>query len=57
MDNSFHQQDSDMQPMNGFMSRLKIIKNKFNWLTGLIVLTEEEKKEAGIFLGRPGDRE
>jgi hypothetical protein len=54
MDNSFRQQGSDTQQQpGGLLASLKIFNGILNWLAGLIQLTEEEQKEAGIQLGDP----
>jgi len=52
MDNSFRQQRSEIQQQPGvLLASLRIFDSILNWLTGLIQLTEEEQKEAGIQLG------
>jgi hypothetical protein len=56
MDNSFHQQKSDMQHRGGFLVSLHIFDNILTWLTGLIHLTEEEQMDAGIYFGNQSDR-
>jgi hypothetical protein len=50
MDHSFRQQGSDTQGPNGFLASLQIFDRILNWLGGLIKLTEEDKRDAGIYL-------
>ena len=50
MDNSFRQQGSDSRQPGGFLASLQIFNGILNWLAGLIQLTEEEQKDAGIHL-------
>jgi hypothetical protein len=50
MDNSFSRKRSDTQQPSGFLASLRIFDSILNWLAGLIQLTEEEKKDAGIYL-------
>jgi hypothetical protein len=47
MDNSFRRQETDTQRSPGF----QIINSILNWLAGLVKLTEEERMDAGIYLG------
>ena len=55
MDVSFREQGSETQQApKSFLAGLQILTNLIQWLAGLIRLTEEEKEEAGIYLGRPG---
>ncbi len=55
MDSSFREQGSSAQEApKSFLAGLKILASLINWLAGLIMLTEEEREEAGIYLGRPG---
>lgn len=50
MDNSLRQQESDTQQKpGGFFAILY-------WLLSRIQLTEEEQEDAGIYIGRPGNR-
>jgi hypothetical protein len=51
MDNSLRRQGSDTQQQSGFLASLRIFDSILNWLAGLIQLTEEEQKDAGICLG------
>lgn len=63
MDNSFfHQQESEMKQKSGpltgfhiFASLLPLMRHSVNWLTGFFQLTEEEREDAGVYLGRLGD--
>ena len=55
MDNSFHQQKSNIQQRSGFLASLQIFDRIINWLAGLIKLTEEEQEDAGVYPGRLGD--
>jgi hypothetical protein len=56
MDNSFHSQRSDIRRRSGgfFAVLLKIFVSILRWLVGFIQLTEEEQREAGIYLDRLG---
>ena len=55
MDSSFREQESETQRApKSFLAGLQILTSLIHWLAGLIRLTEEEKEEAGIYLGRPG---
>ncbi len=52
MDNSFPQQGSDTQPRRGLFAGLQIFDRIPNWLARLVQLTqltEEEKRDAGIY--------
>lgn len=51
MENSFRQQESDAQQQRGFLTSLHIFDGIRYWLAGLIQLTEEEQRDAGIYLG------
>jgi hypothetical protein len=55
MDNSFQPQSSDTQRPDTFFTTLikKVFESTFHWLVGFIQLTEEEQREAGIYLDRP----
>jgi len=50
MDNSFHRQGTDTQQPTGFGATLQLFNSILDWLAGLIKLTEEEQKDAGIYL-------
>jgi hypothetical protein len=55
MDSSFREQGSGTQAAPKiFGGGLAILASLINWLAGLIKLTEEEREDAGIYLGRPG---
>jgi len=43
------------QELKGFLTSRHVIKNILKWLAGLFSLTEEEKKEAGLFIGNHHD--
>jgi hypothetical protein len=51
MDNSFYQQESDIQQPRSFLASLHIFDSILHWLAGLFQLTEEEQRNAGIYLG------
>ena len=56
MDNSFPQQGSDTQEQRRHLRGLQIFDRIADWLARLMQsmqLTEEEQKDAGIFLGEP----
>lgn len=55
MDSSFREQESGMQEVpKSFLAELKIPTSLIKWLAGFMKLTEEEREDAGIYLGRPG---
>jgi len=55
MESSFREQGSDTQKApRSFLASLRIFASLFNWLAGLLRLTEEEQEQAGIYLDRPG---
>ena len=51
MDNFFRRQEPGARQASGFLARLQILDAILKWLAGLIQLTEEERKDAGIYLG------
>ena len=52
MDNSFHRKGSDTKPSGSFLAAsVQIVDNILHWLADLAQLTEEEQKDAGIYLG------
>ena len=53
MDNFLRRQGSDTKQPSGFLVSLQIFNSILHWLAGLIQLTEEEQKDAGIY---PGDQ-
>jgi hypothetical protein len=56
MDSSFREQVAGTQePPKGLEAGLKILASLINWLVGIIKLTEEEREDAGIYLGHQGD--
>ena len=56
MDKSFHQQKSDTRrPDIVFTALRKIFDLALPWLVGFFQLTEEQQREAGIYLDRPYD--
>lgn len=55
MDSSFHEQGSGRQQApKSFLAGLKVLATLIQWLAGFMLLTEEEREEAGIYLDRPG---
>ena len=55
MDSSFREQESHTQKTStGFWAGRRMLVSLINWLASLIRLTEEEREEAGIYLGHPG---
>ncbi len=52
MDASFRQKISDMSQPNGFIASIQIVGKLLNWMTGFIQLTEEEQRDAGIYIGK-----
>jgi len=62
MDKSFHPKESNMQHQSGFLTSLRIfdsilslMRHSVNLLAGFFQLTEEERGNAGVFLGRLGN--
>lgn len=55
MDNSLDRQDSEKQQHSSFLASLQIFDRILNWLADLIRWTEEEQKDAGIYVGRQRD--
>jgi hypothetical protein len=54
MDSSFREQESHTQKTStGFWAGRRMLVSLINWLVSLIRLTEEEREEAGIYLGHP----
>jgi len=51
MDNSLRRQRSATNQPRGLLASLHILGRILDWLAGLIQLTEEEQKEAGIYFG------
>jgi hypothetical protein len=56
VDSSFREQGSEGQkaPRSFVVSIQLFVASIFQWLSGLIRLTEEEREDAGIYLDRPG---
>jgi len=55
MDSSFREQASGTQEApKSFLAGLKILASFINRLVDLFKMTEEEREEAGIHIGRPG---
>ena len=55
MDNSIRQQESDEQQSNRFLtSSLHVFSGILQRLAGLIQLTEDEQREAGVYF--PGEQ-
>ena len=42
------------QEAKGFLKNLLSLAGLIHWLTGFILLTEEEQENASIYLDRPG---
>ena len=56
MDSSFRGQGSGTQDApKSFLASLRFLASLINWLAGLVILTEEEQEDAGIYLGRMWD--
>jgi hypothetical protein len=51
MDDFFHRQEPDMQQPSGLLAGLLKFDNILVWITRLVLLTEQEQKDAGIYLG------
>ena len=55
MDNTIHEQEaSNMQHQKSSLAAPSILAGILNWLASLIKFTEEEREDAGIYIGRPG---
>lgn len=50
MDNSIHKRESGAQHLKGFLASLQIFDGLLIWLAGLMKLTEEEQRDAGIYV-------
>ena len=57
MDSSFRgrQVSGTQETSKSFLASLRLLASLITWLAGLIELTDEEREEAGIYLGRQGD--
>jgi hypothetical protein len=53
-DNSFSRGEPNTQKLTGFLANLRTFTGFFNWLASLIKPTEEEPKNAGVYLGGEG---
>lgn len=51
MDKPFRQQGTDAQQASSFSIILGFFNSTLHWLIGLIQVTEEEQRDAGIYLG------
>ena len=51
MDNSLPQHTLDTQRPARLLAGLRVVDSILSWLVGFIRLTEEEQKDAGIYLG------
>jgi hypothetical protein len=54
MDNSFRQDDSNVQQPASFSVSLPVVSNFFKWLASQIEPTKEEQEDAGVYLGGEG---
>ena len=52
MDNYLNRKGFDAQQKSGFLAQTWILGRLFNWLTGLLKVTEEEREAAGVYLDR-----
>lgn len=56
MDNSSDQQIAEVQSKTTISENLpKMIDHVLNWMLNPLLLTEEEKEDAGIYIGRLGE--
>jgi hypothetical protein len=57
MDSSFRggQVSGTQETSKSFLASLRFLASLINWLAGLVRLTEEEREDAGIYLGHQGD--
>ncbi len=51
MDTSTSEQDSNTKHTRGSFTELRIVDRLVKWLVSLLHLTDEEQKDAGIYLG------
>jgi hypothetical protein len=51
MNTFFRRQKPNIRTPSGAFDRLQIFRGILNWLAGLIRFTEEEQKDAGVYLG------
>jgi hypothetical protein len=56
MNKFFRRRDFDIQQPSGFLNSLQILGRILHSLSGLIQMTEEEQRSAGIYLGDPYSR-
>ncbi|MBI3175306.1 MAG: hypothetical protein HYZ25_16395 [Chloroflexi bacterium] len=56
MKDSFRHPESNTQPSVHLLVSLQILDDIQKWLVGLIWLTEEEQKEAGLYLDDQHDK-
>ena len=53
MDGSFREQGSGTQQApKSFLAGIKVLATLIQWLTGFMLLPEEEQEDAGIYLDR-----
>ncbi len=58
MDNSFDQYETEAQSKSNFPANLlKILGDGIDWILSPFLLTEEEKAEAGVYIGYMGEDE
>ncbi len=57
MDSSFRGRpvSGTQETSKSFLASLRLLASLITWLAGLIELTEEEREQAGIYLGRMWD--
>jgi hypothetical protein len=55
MDNSFSRERFDTRQPSGLLASLPLFTSILNWLASLVQLTEEEQRQAGIYLGNQRD--
>jgi hypothetical protein len=47
------EQGSDLQHAGGILASLPIVSDIVKWLASLIKLTEQDRENAGVYLGGP----
>lgn len=52
MDNSLNQQSPVTRKPGGLWAGLQLVDRFLNWVASFIELTEEEQRDAGIYLGK-----
>jgi hypothetical protein len=54
MDISVGKYETDINRSGSFSATLRVVREIVRWLIGLVILTDEERTKAGIYLGGEG---